>query len=352
MATNKRSYAERINTLLEVMPEFTRNFIFSFDHTGQTATMFEYCRDMQDFFQFLTSEYPELMNKEIKDLTLADLERLKPDDINRYLDSLRGSKDKRLNDSTSGTNKPTIKISTIKRRRATLSSMFSYFVKTEKLPRNPVLATKSIKPAEKELIYLTNDEQRLLLNTVRSGDNLTEKETRYHSRYEERDSALFLLLLDTGLRVSEMLSTDLADYDLDNCSVLVRRKSGEIQTVFYSDECALYLDAYFTSQRSRYLLSDHEIPAFTTLKGDRLGVRAVENLVKKYVTACMPKKAKLISPNKLRSSFAMSFYAANQNNISLLQKKMDHKTLLATNVYAKASDNELEASRNSLQGLR
>ena len=161
-----------------------------------------------------------------------------------------------------------------------------------------------------------------------------------------------MLLLDTGLRVSEMLSTDIADYDLESCSILVRRKGGDIQTVYYSDECALYLDTYFTSQKERFLLSDHEIPAFTTIKGERLGVRAVENLVKKYVTACMPKKAKLISPSKLRSSFAMSFYAANQNNVTLLQKKMDHKSLLMTNVYAKASNTEMEQSRNSLQGLR
>ena len=61
------------------------------------------------------------------------------------------------------------------------------------------------------------------------------------------------------------------------------RKGGGTDTVYFSDECAAYLQEYFDAQRARYLISDAQIPAFTTLKGERLGVRAVENLVKIYL---------------------------------------------------------------------
>ena len=78
----------------------------------------------------------------------------------------------------------------------------------------------------------------------------------------------------------------------------------------------------------------------------------MEKLVKKYVGACLPAKAKSISPHKLRSSFAMSFYTASDNDLLLLKEKLHHKSISTTNIYAKASDTKKEASRNVLQGLR
>ena len=48
----------------------------------------------------------------------------------------------------------------------------------------------------------------------------------------------------------------------------------------------------------------------------------------------------------------MSFYAASDNNILLLQKKLNHKSITTTNIYAKASDAEMIESRSILQGLR
>lgn len=340
MAGNGVNYSAKINEMLSEMPDFITDFTYNFGQTEKFATKFEYCRDIRDFLRFMVNFMPEHAEKSILDITLNDLANVTPLDINRYLTLLQGK------------GKDGLKLTTVKRRRATLSSMYSFFLNSGKLEKNPVLATKTIRLPEKSLIYLTNDEQRLLLNTVRSGANLGNRAAKYHNRYEERDSALFLLMLDTGLRVSEVLSTDIIDYDLEVCSVIVVRKGGDIQTLYFSDECSEYLETYFNSQIVKYAANDRKIPAFTTLQGERLGVRAVEKLVKKYVEACLPDKAKIISPHKLRSSFAMSFYAASDNNILLLQKKLNHKSITTTNIYAKASDAEMIESRSILQGLR
>lgn len=63
-------------------------------------------------------------------------------------------------------------------------------------------------------------------------------------------------------------------------------------------------------------------------------------------------KESLMSPHKLRSNFAMSFYEASDRDILLLQKKLHHKSITMTNIYAKASDKASEESRNLLQGVR
>lgn len=334
MANDRIDYANKIENMLTDMPDFVTDFIYNFNHTDKITTMFEYCRDILDFLRYMVEFMPEHCEKKIKEITIDDMSDIMPMDINRYFTVLRGS---------------SIKEPTIKRKRATLSSMYSFFVNNKKMNQNPVLATKTIKIPEKDVIYLTNDEQNILLNTVKTGNKLGDNALKYHNRYEKRDTAIFLLLLDTGLRVSEMLDTDIIDYDLENASVIVKRKGGDIQTVYYSDECVKCLDDYFDSKRS---FCDKTSPAFTTLNGERLGVRAVEKLVKKYVTACLPDKAKIISPHKLRSSFAMSFYEASGNDILLLQKKLNHKSITTTNIYAKASLKDMSNSRNLLSEMR
>ena len=53
-------------------------------------------------------------------------------------------------------------------------------------------------------------------------------------------------------------------------------------------------------------------------------------MLKKYVNASL--KRNDISVHKLRSSFAMEFYK-HEKNILVLQERMGHKSLTATNVY-------------------
>lgn len=329
---------DKVNELLKEMPEFVSDFIYNFGRIENYATKLEYCRDIKIYLEFITTYLKEYCDKDITDLSLDDVANIEILDINRFLTTLSGNH----------------KETTVKRKRASLSSMYGFFVATGKISRNPIAATKSIKIPNKDVVYLTNDEQRTLLETVRYGKKLNESVAKVHYIYADRDSAMFILLLDTGLRVSEMLSTDIIDYNLEECSVVVTRKGGDTQVVYYSDECRDYLDIYFKSQKVKYELSssDLKFPAFTTSTGKRLGVRAIEMLVKKYVAACIPEKARIISPHKLRSSFAMSFYAASDKDILLLKKKMNHKSIQTTNIYAKASDSAMRESRSILQGLR
>ena len=340
MANTKINYADKIEKILVELPDFVSDFIYNFGRAQNYATKYQYVRDIKDFLQFMVNYMPEHSEKSLREITLSDMDAVQPISINRYMTLLTG-------DEGNG-----CKLTTVKRRRASLSSMYGFFLVNNAVKTNPVLATKPVKIPEKNVIYLTNDEQKLLLETIRTGDKLSDSTAKVHNLYADRDSAMFLLMLDTGLRVSEMIETNIIDYDFKKCSVVVRRKGGDVQNVYYSDECAEYLDHYFSSQRLRYGLPDKDMPAFSTTTGKRLGVRAVETLVKKYVEACMPEKTRLISPHKLRSSFAMSFYEASGNDILLLQKKLNHKSIQTTNIYAKASDQALKESRGLLQGKR
>lgn len=336
MANTKINYSEKLEAILSELPDFVSDYIYTFDRAQNYATKYQYARDIKDFFRFLVNFIEEYSDKTMHELTLSDLDSVEPIMVNRYMTVLAG-------DEENG-----CKLNTIKRRRAAISSMYGFFLVNHKVKSNPVQATKPVKIPSKNVIYLTNEEQHLLLETIRSGNNLPGKAEKIHNLFADRDSALFLLLLDTGLRVSEAVETNIIDYDFKRCRVLVTRKGGDVQYVFYSDECAKYLKAYFDNRKG----VEKTTPAFVTTTGKRLGVRAIESRLKQYVMACMPEKTSIISPHKLRSSFAMSFYAASGNNILLLQKKLNHKNIQTTNIYAKASEQDLEESRGILQGKR
>ena len=339
----KLSLNDHLRSLLAELPEFVGTFVYSLSNNNTALTKLEYSRDIKFFLEFLANFTPEYSGKNTKDFTLNDLESVPVIRINEYLTFLKGEKGKENEH----------KASTIKRRRASISSMYNFFIKNEKLTRNPVGATESVKLPDKPVIFLTNEEQNRLLDVIRSGEGLSDKAKKQHSLYETRDIAMFILMLDTGLRVSELLSSDIKDYDFEEHSVIVTRKGGDIQKIYYSDECSYYLTDYFELQKAKYSLQNSNFPAFTTTIGNRMTVRSVELLVKKYAQAAFGEtKAELLSPHKLRSSFAMSFYRATDHNILLLQKKLNHKNITTTNIYAKADKEEMIESRNVMQGLR
>ncbi len=66
-------------------------------------------------------------------------------------------------------------------------------------------------------------------------------------------------------------------------------------------------------------------------------------MLKKYVKVSLKRSDIIV--HKLRSSFAMEFYK-HEKNILALQQRMGHKSINATNIYARASDRE-EAVKNS-----
>lgn len=359
------NYTERTSRILENMPDYVVSFINRYSGRGKAATMYEYSRDLNVFFEYLINFHPDFCDKKMIDITYDDLGKILPEDIDNFINTLRRTKDKRFTRTKEPGEKNKKKASvspgpkkkgddaseaTLKRKKAIISAFFTYLLNNGKVTRNPARASKRIDIPEKDLVYLTFEEQEALLNTVIYGTGLDDNTLKYHQLYAERDAAMFVLLLDTGLRVSEMLNTNIVDYDLDKGKVSVIRKGGDQQDVFYSDECAGYLRDYFDSQKAKYpYTSEVELPAFTTTKGERLSVRAVETLVKKYVKVCLPKRAHLISPHKLRSSFAMSLYEASNYNLLLVQKRLNHASVTTTNVYAKAVKKEVESSRNVLQ---
>lgn len=336
--TNSQKLIEYVNTL----PDVCTPFFLETANAMATSTKCAYAKELILFFEHLIYVNPDFCDYDsIKRFTVDDLKKIKSEDISRYITLYMGDQ-KRENGGHA--------VRTCARRRAALSSFFNYLVNNRKVEYNPVLASAKIKIEQSDdVIHLDFEEQNTFIDAVEYGDKLTKRQKTYHERYALRDKALILLLLDTGMRVSELAGLDIKDIDFDRCSAFVLRKGGKMQHLYFSDEVRDDLIEYIDSRKIKEE-EKMDSPLFVTLKGDRLSVRAIEVLVKKYATTALPGKDK-ITPHKMRSSFAMGFYEETKD-ILALQRKLGHKNLSATNIYAKATDKRMQETRSIVSAGR
>ena len=78
-------YTKKLNELLKILPPFCTEYFNSLEYSKQPRTRVAYAMDIKGFFEFLICEYPQYANYAVKDFTLADLEKLKGQDISDYL---------------------------------------------------------------------------------------------------------------------------------------------------------------------------------------------------------------------------------------------------------------------------
>ena len=336
MKDNSNIY-KNIIAMSDLRPECCQSFLLETGTEMATTTRLAYARELNWFFDFLIDNSRYFCDKVKRDLTINDIKQISSQDISRYLTKFNdlGRKER-----------------TVARKRAALSRFFSYLTDNRFIEFNPVSASVKVKIHQSdEVTYLDINEQVKFIDAISSGSDLAENQQKYHDKYRLRDTALIILLLDTGMRVSELHGINNHDFDFSNCSVIITRKGGNIQTIYFSDDTRDLLEEYLAYKKTKFPDMTDEAPFFVTLKGERLSIRAIEVLVKKYAVASLPGKGQKISPHKMRSSFAMEFYGETKD-ILALQRKLGHKNITATNIYAKATDKKMQETRNLLSNKR
>lgn len=328
VSVNYLSNTEKLSFIIDRLPDFCYTFLLNSSLELSVTTRLAYARDLEHFFRYLLSVHYFDCDS-IKDIHLSDLRKIDSICISSYLTCYFNT----------GCQKKTVA-----RKKSTLASFFHYMLVNKRIESNPMDAVVKVSiPKNDDLIYLTVEEQNILLSAISTGDSLTKSQKPYHARYVLRDLSIFLLFLDTGMRVSELNGINIKDVGMDDCSVVVLRKGAKLQTLYFSDDTRDTIKKYLSSRKNKGNISPSD-PLFVTEKGNRLSVRAIQVLVTKYVSAALPQK-RHISPHKMRSSFAMTYYEETKD-ILALQRKLAHSSIQTTTIYAKASDKKMQETRD------
>ena len=201
---------------------------------------------------------------------------------------------------------------------------------------NPSVLVDVPKIHEKSIIRLDTDEVALLLDHIEhAGDSLTGQKRVFWEKTKERDLAIVTLLLGTGIRVSECVGLDIEDIDFKNNGIKVTRKGGNEMVVYFGPEVEKALKAYLEVRENITPLSGHEHALFYSAQRKRIGVQAIENLVKKYAREITTTKK--ITPHKLRSTYGTALYQET-GDIYLVADVLGHRDVNTTKKHYAALD--------------
>lgn len=147
-----------------------------------------------------------------------------------------------------------------------------------------------------------------------------------------RDATMMRLMLNAGLRSSEVLSLKTSDIDWISGKVLIKEGKGKKDRVVWVNESDLdYMRRWKEIKpESKYL--------FTTLKGTKIIDRYLRAMVKRRGVRAGIRKN--IYPHLLRHSFATDLLRETKN-IRLVQKALGHANISTTMIYTHIYDDEL-----------
>lgn len=338
--SNEKTYHEqayidhtlKLREILDTLPPFAKDYFRAIESSTSARTRISYAYDIRVFFHFLMERNPVYKTYEMKDFKVEDLDRLEPVDIEEYKDYLKvyvNAEEKQITNTERG----------LFRKMSSLRSFYAYFYKHEQIQRNPTLIVDMPKLHEKAIIRLDTDEVALLLDYVEhGGDELTGQKKMYYEKTKNRDLAIITLLLGTGIRVSELVGLDINDVDFKNDGIKVTRKGGNEMVVYFGEEVEQALKQYlYTTRKETIPLAGHENALFLSTQRRRMGVQAVENMVKKYAQAVTPNKK--ITPHKLRSTYGTSLYKET-GDIYLVADVLGHKDVNTTKKHYAAIDED------------
>ena len=282
------------------------------------------------FFQFLLDTNPAFKDKAMTDFSVNVLDQVKALDIEEYQEYLKvyhnHNGDKMETNSERG----------LKRKISALRSIYAYYYKREMIETNPAVLVDVPKIHEKSIIRLDADEVALLLDHIEhAGDTLTGQKRAYWEKTKERDLAIVTLLLGTGIRVSECVGLDIEDVDFKNNGIKVTRKGGNEMVVYFGSEVEKALKNYLEVRENIVPLSGHEHALFYSSQKKRIGVQAIENLVKKYSREITTTKK--ITPHKLRSTYGTALYQET-GDIYLVADVLGHRDVNTTKKHYAALD--------------
>ena len=159
---------------------------------------------------------------------------------------------------------------------------------------------------------------------------LLRQPEKYHTPGARRDKAMLELLYASGLLVSELISLDLEDLDLQADPVTCRVKGSRERIIKISRGMVPSLPRYIEETRSQLAYHSEEKAVFVNRLGERLTRQGFWQILKNYA-----REEKLdgeVTPRILRHSFAAHTLSQGADLLSV-QQNLGHANISTTQIY-------------------
>ena len=281
-------------------------------------------KQLKLFFEFLEND------KKLSDNTLQSYKR----DIKQFKEYLN-QKGKDYSNITKEDMKEYIehlqsigkKASTISRCIASIRSFYQYELKNKKVEQDPTDQIQSPKIEKRVPSVLTSKEVALLLEQPKDVD-----------LKGIRDKAMLEFAYATGMRVTEIISLNLEDVNIEEGYVTCKNGSKQ-RNIPLGTMSLKALKEYIENARGILIKDESEKSLFVNINGKRLTRQGFWKIVKYYKEQAHITKD--ITPHVLRHSFA-THLLQNGADLKAIQTMLGHSDISSTQVYMQFQDEGLK----------
>ena len=278
------------------------NLFFGFlenDKKVSNNTLQSYRRDLKQFEKYLMEngkDYSEITNEEIKTYI-------------KYMQEIGK------------------KTSTISRGLASIRSFYQFEVKNKKIANDPTEGIQSPKIEKRVPNVLTSKEVALLLEQPKGVD-----------LKGIRDKAMLEFAYATGMRVTEIISLNIEDINLERGYATCKNGKKE-RTIPLGNMSLKALKEYVLNARNVMIKDENEKALFVNVNGQRLTRQGFWKIIKYYKEQAHIEKD--ITPHVLRHSFA-THLLQNGADLKSIQTMLGHSDILSTQIYMQFQDETLK----------
>lgn len=257
-----------------------------------------------------TIESYNLDLKNFKSYINKDLTQITKEDIINYLIILKKS----MNEKT------------INRHISSLKSFYNFMLEENYIKESPLEHITSLKTAKTLPKYLSIQEIDKLLNFP------------LLNAFDYRNKAMLEVMYATGLRVSELVTLEYSNIDLNNSIIRVTGKGKKDRIVPLGETAAYYLKLYTNNYRHELLKKQNYNELFLNNHGKPI-TRHGFNFILETIRIKTGLEKEL-TPHVLRHSFATHLLEGGAD-LRSIQEMLGHENLSTTNIYTEIVDDVL-----------
>ena len=287
---------------LKKYPNIITKYYYSLtEKTAQTKKV--YINHIIEYFIYLKSRGEDINNAYI-------FRKIKKSDIDEYIAYSRYSK-------RNGEIKEN-GVSIIRSKIYALKSFFSYLVDNEYIDSNPCDKVKLPNiNTDIKIIYLTEEEIATIKERIINND-----------KYWQRDLAIFIIGIRTGLRITSIREINIEDIDFEEKCIMVTEKGNKQRTVYFGDDTKRILNDWLAVRGKNTKTN----ALFISNRGNRISYTVPKRILSKYANDFNKK----ITCHKMRSTCATNTYDKT-GDIYLTADVLGHKNLSNTRRYTNIS---------------
>lgn len=221
----------------------------------------------------------------------------------------------------------TYKPSSKKRKLITIKMFWDFLVKVGKISLTD-FPNVEIRKERRVPKTLSNSELNQLVETIQLYTPSSLKKQRDHMR----DKAIIEIMINLGLRISEVSNIDLHDYN--DGYLLIHGKNSKERVLFLTNPISKHILEDYLKVRLEYSPLKEEKSLFLNKYGERISIYGISNVFKKFKN--LSQINAMSTPHYLRHSFATQLLN-NGANLRDIQELLGHSNISTTEIYTTVS---------------